>query len=162
MQHSPSNAAASTCVARILLPRMQQASTPVSCIHLHRRHPLSACTHTAVGRPSSPAGGGGVRYSPLVTAHAKKGSIDGPSKHLPRLTPGSRRWPGKKMKMGLLESARRGGPETPSFAMYLVGEEKDYFAQTNLQCQGTRGHNNLDGAETHRAPDRAHRARQTL
>ena len=54
--------------------------------------------------------GGGGRYSPLTSPSPKKGSIHGPPKILPRVTPG----PGgdqdpkfsKKMKMGILESAR--------------------------------------------------------
>ena len=57
--------------------------------------------------------------------------IDGPPKILPRLTPGPRRWPGpqirRKMKLGFLESARRGGSEESSFAMDLVGKEFDHF-----------------------------------
>ena len=40
------------------------------------------------------------------------------------------------MKMGFLESVRRGGAEKTSFAVYLVKEKKTIFdAQDNFRCQ---------------------------
>ena len=71
-------------------------------------------------------GGRGVDRVPWLGPPPQKGPIDGPPKILPILTPGARRWHGpeirqKKMKMRFLESARRGGSEKSSFAMYLVG-----------------------------------------
>ena len=50
---------------------------------------------------------------------------------------------GKKMKMGCLESARRGGSENSSFAMDLVKKLSTVFnAQNNFRTFGSRVHNN--------------------
>ena len=77
----------------------------------------------------------------------KRAQIDGTPKILPRLPPGLGGDPdpkiGKKMKMGFLESARRGGSEKSSFAIHLVKKNLTNFdAQKFFGAFGTRVHNN--------------------
>ena len=91
-----------------------------------------------VGGLSSPGGGGGGRYSPLAgpPAPPKRAQLMGPQNPTetdPRASEVTRRkiLQKKKMKMGFLESARRGGPEKSSFARYLV-KKIEYF-----QCSKT-------------------------
>ena len=69
--------------------------------------------------------GGGVHSAPLPgPPPPPKGSMDGPPKILPRRTPRPRTQTSakKKMKLGCLEAARRGGGGGTSCAMCLGGE----------------------------------------
>ena len=73
----------------------------------------------------------------------KEAQLTPPPQFLPRLTPRPRRRPRpkirQKMKMGFLESARRGGSEKSSFAMYLVKLPFDHFNAQKIF--GARVHN---------------------
>ena len=78
---------------------------------------------------------GGGRFSPLASPppSPKKGSIDGAPKNPTETDPRApevtqtRNSAKKKMKRVFLESARRGGSERSSFAMYLVKQKIEHF-----------------------------------
>ena len=82
-------------------------------------------------------GGGGVDRAlrPDPPPSPKKGSIDRTPKILPRLTPGPPPKIGKKRKWDFLDSARQGGSEKSSFAIYLVKKKSTNFsAQKNFSA----------------------------
>ena len=96
-----------------------------SCARVSARGPRKwdSCPETPTCRGGvglSQRGGRGGRYGHLDRPPPKKGSIEGSPKILPRLTPGPRRCPGPKMKMGFLESALRGESEKAPVALDLV------------------------------------------
>ena len=98
--------------------RLHSSKHSIPCRHVSRYTPR---LHGGVGFQLGGSGGDAALWldPPLKRAQL----APPPPQILPRLTPG----PGGdldpkfgKMKMGVLESARRGGSENSSFAMYLV------------------------------------------
>ena len=86
---------------------------------------------TGAGGLSLPGGGGGFDRALRPDPPPKKAHLTGPPKSYRDRPTGLGGDPdpkmGKKMKMGFLESARRGGSEKSSFAMDLVEKKLTNF-----------------------------------